>query len=218
MNLYLIQPGKKSTLLYAEKEGVSESETKATKGLLDRWLDWLTLRNNRVASFCKKLTIVVHEYYIRVEYKIDPMEHVFKQLRHASEIKLHFSSALSVKEAAASFDKLCARQGKKHQFWFGVDLLLSVVAILLAPLTVPIPGPNLFFYYPGIRTISHFLAWKGSRHGAGLKAREFSPREEILELEKILQDKGTPDQTERIKKLSDGLGLEQLPHFMERYI
>jgi len=217
MNFYLIQDRKKSVILYSEGERTPPEDPDSTKGLVDRWLDWLTRRGTRAANLFKNLTIVVRDYYNRLEYKIDPMELIFKRMRHASEIRLHYASALSQTQAAEKLERLCAKQGNKHLFWLGVDFVLTLIAILLSPILVPIPGPNILFYYPGLRMVSHFLAWRGVLHGSRLRSRFFFPQVAIFDIETVLRGQSGRMNRERIKELANSLKLEHLPHFLERY-
>lgn len=218
MNFYLIKLRKKSVVLYTEGERTLLETPDSTKNLVDHWVDWLTRRNSRIANMFKNLTIVVRDYYHRLEYRIDPMERVFKRLRHASEIRLHYASALSETQAAEMLERLLTRQGNKHMFWLGVDSFITLITILLSPILIPIPGPNIFFYYPGLRAISHFLAWRGTRHGSQLTTRFFFPQVEISDMETVLNQGSARMDLERVRELAKQMRLELLPHFLERFI
>jgi len=217
MNFYLIQLRKNSVVLYTEGERSPLESPDSTKGLADKWVDWLTRRGTRAANFVKNLTIVVREYYNRLEYKIDPMERVFKRMRHASEIRLYYASTLTETQAAELLEQLWGRERNKHLFWFGVDCAVTVVAILLSPILIPIPGPNILFYYPGLRTISHFLAWRGVLQGRRLTPRLYFPQVEIADIEATLKQGREQIDFEKVRQLAKQMGLEQLPHFLERF-
>jgi hypothetical protein len=217
MNFYLIQHPKKSALLYTEGERTLLETPDSTKDFVDQWVDWLRRRDSRVANMFKNLTIVVRDYYYRLEYRIDPMERVLKRLRHASEIRLHYASALSETQANKLLERLLTKQGNKHTFWLGVDFFMTLIAILLSPILIPLPGPNIFFYYPGLRAISHFLAWRGTRHGFQLSTRFFFPQDEISDIETVLDPGTGQTDLKRLKELAMVMKLEQLPHFLERY-
>jgi hypothetical protein len=217
MNFYLIQLRKNSVVLYTEEERSPLENLDSTKSLADKWVEWLTRRGTRAARFFKNLTVVVRDLYNRLEYKIDPMERVFKRMRHATEISLHFTSALTETRAGELLEQLYGRGRNKHLFWFAVDLVVTVVAILLSPILIPIPGPNIFFYYPGLRTISHFLAWRGVLHGRRLDRRLFFPQVEIADIEATLKQSRERIDFEQVRQLAKRMGLEQLPHFLERF-
>lgn len=217
MNFYLIQLRRNSVVLYTEGERSPLENPDSTKGLADKWVDWLTRRGTRAANFVKNLTIVVREYYNRLEYKIDPMERVFKRMRYASEIRLHYGAGLPETRVVELLEQLCGRQSNKHLFWFAVDLVITLIAILLSPILIPLPGPNILFYYPGLRTISHFLAWRGVLHGRRLNPRVFSPRVEIVDIEATLKQGRERIDFEQVRQFAKRMGLEQLPHFLERF-
>jgi len=205
-------------VLYTEGGRTPLESPDSIKGLVDHWVDWLTRRGTRAARFFKNLTIVVRDYYNRLEYKIDPMEHVFKCMRHASEFRLNYASALTETRAVEMLERLFGRQNNKHLFWFGVNFIMTLVAILLSPILIPLPGPNIFFYYPGLRTISHFLAWRGVSHGRRLKARFFFPQLEISEIETILKKEPGEMDLHQVMDFAKRMKLEQLPHFLEKFI
>jgi hypothetical protein len=99
-----------------------------------------------------------------------------------------------------------------------LDSLVSVVALVLTPVLVPLPGPNLFLYYPGLRTISHYLARKGTLHGLRLQEKKWSTLPEIAEIEAILsQEAGSTNESGTIEEIARRLNLQRLPHFLQRY-
>src|SRR5262249_21173888 len=175
MDFYLFQLGRRSPILYTEGERINPSTDAELRSdytnPVDRFLDRLARKESRTAQFLRRLIIVVRDAYYKLEDKIDPMERVFKQLRHATNLTVLYSSRVSAQTAEKSFQALLVRQRRKHTFWVGVDGLLSVVALALTPILVPIPGPNLFLYYPGLRMVSHYLARKGTTRGLELKER-----------------------------------------------
>jgi hypothetical protein len=116
-----------------------------------------------------------------------------------------------------TFEALLTRQRHKHTFWMALDCLVSVVALALTPVLVPLPGPNLFLYYPGLRTISHYLARKGASHGLRLHDRKWSALPEIAEIEAILSQKPSANESGKIEEIASRLNLERLAHFLQRY-
>ena len=61
----------------------------------------------------------------------------------------------------------------EHIFWFAVDLVVSGVVLVFTPFLAPIPGPNVFFYYPFLRLLSHHQALRGTKVGLTYQALEF---------------------------------------------
>jgi hypothetical protein len=221
MDFYLLQFRKHSPILYTEGERINPStyaELRADySNPVDRFLDKLARKESRAAQFLRRLIIVVRGSYYKVEEKIDPMERVFKRLRHAPHLTLFYSPQAPQQTAVKTFDTLLTGQRRKHTFWMVVDCLMAVVALALTPLLVPIPGPNLFLYYPGLRMISHYLARKGAVHGLRLNERKWVALPEIAEIETILSQEPSTQEPGKIGELASRLKLERLPHFLARY-
>jgi Mitochondrial K+-H+ exchange-related len=221
MDFYLLQFRKRSPVLYTEGERINPSTYAELRSdysnPVDRFLDRLEKKESRVAQFLRRLIIVVRDTYYKLEDKIDPMERVFKRLRHAPNLTLFYSQQSSQQRAAGTFEALLARQRRKHTFWVGVDGLMAVVALVLTPILVPIPGPNLFLYYPGLRMISHYLARKGTTRGLELEERNWVALPEIAELEAILNGEPLAAEPGKMVEISGRLRLERLPDFLARY-
>jgi Mitochondrial K+-H+ exchange-related len=221
MDFYLLQFCKRSPVLYTEGERINPStyaELRADyNNPVDRFLDKLEKKESRAAQFLRRLIIVVRDSYYKLEEKIDPMERVFKRLRHAPNLTLFYSLQVSEQTAVKTFEALLIRQRRKHAFWMVVDCLMAIVALALTPVLVPIPGPNLFLYYPGLRMISHYLARKGALHGLKLNERRWVALPEIAEVEAILSQKLSTEESGKIAELAARLKLERLPHFLARY-
>lgn len=217
MNFYLIQLRAPAVALYTEGERLKGKAAPGSDQLVDRWLLRLTSRQSRWAQFLSRLIVVVRDLYHRLEHKIDPMERVFKRLRHASELTLFHSPSLGEAEALEKFRGLLLRQRNKHVFWIGVDLIFTIVAILLSPFLIPVPGPNVFLYYPGLRMLSHYLAWRGTTHGLHLKPKALLPLDELSDVERILGQRRSRLDFDRLRELAQRMKLEHLPAFLERY-
>ena len=95
-----------------------------------------------------RLIRAVRDGYYELQNRLDPMERVFKRMRHAGPMRVHFSSSLTEPEAEARLKSLLAGQRNRHGAWMIFDGLLALGTLPLAPFLVPIPGPNVFFYYP----------------------------------------------------------------------
>jgi hypothetical protein len=221
MDFYLLKFRKRSAVLYTEGERINPSTyaelSSDYSNPVDRFLDKLAKKESRAAQFLRRLIIVVRDSYYKVEEKIDPMERVFKRLRHAPNLTLFYSPQAPEQTALKTFDTLLTGQRRKHTFWMVVDSFVAIVALALTPVLVPIPGPNLFLYYPGLRMISHYLARKGAVHGLRLNERKWVALPEIAEIEAILSQKPSTVESGKIAELADRLNLERLPHFLTRY-
>lgn len=211
MNFYLIQLRKRSVTLYTEDEHLHFNP-------VNRVVHQLACRKSRWAGFAKNLIVTVRDYYLKLEHKIDPMERVFKRMRHVSRMNVNFSPALEESVARRKFENLLVVQRNKHLFWVGVDFVLTIVAILLTPLLVPLPGPNIFLYFPGLRMFSHSLAWKGTLNGLKLEDKVFTPLTEISGIEQVLNQRVSEVEFEHLRDLSRRIKLEHLPKFLEKYL
>jgi Mitochondrial K+-H+ exchange-related len=215
MNFYLIQMKKDSVVLYTEEQQVdpasSSDLSSDSSNPLDRFLTRLASKKGRVARSLRNSIVFVREAYAKLEDKIDPMERVLKRLRHTTELDLFYSPSLGESIALKKFEALLSRQKNKHALWAGVDFCLSIFSIAL----IPIPGPNVFLYYPALRTVSHYLARKGALQGLKLERKRLLPLPEISEIELFLNQQ--PSEFEKIRSLAEKLKLEQLTPFLERY-
>jgi len=221
MDFYLIRSRKNSVILYTETEQLSPQThpdpISDSPNLVDRFIARLSTKKGRLAGFLKKLIVLIRDTYYKLEHKIDPMEQVFKRLRHASHLNLFYSPGLSEAEASEKFEALLIRQKNKHTFWAGVDFIISIFTFFLSPILIPLPGPNLFLYYPALRTVSHYLARRGARHGLTVKERRLAPLPLISDIEVVLNQRGSSREFARIHHLAQQLKLEHLHHFLERY-
>jgi K+-H+ exchange-related protein len=221
MDFYLFQVPKDSPVLYTEGERINPSTYAELRrdynNPVDGILNKLAGKKGRWAQFLRKLIIAVRDAYYSVEEKIDPMERVFKRLRHAPNVTLVHSPQASTQTVAKTLEALLVRHRRKHTFWMGVDGFLAVIALALSPILVPIPGPNLFLYYPGLRMISHYLARKGAIRGLKLSERYYVALPEIAEIEVILDQSSSSVDSGKIGEIASRLKLEKLPHFLTRY-
>jgi hypothetical protein len=104
-----------------------------------------------------KIRQKIHDTYETIRHRFDYQENVCVSLRHADHLNLHYSSHLPEPEARIQLEKFLRFRLSKHKRWFIVDLILAGLGALLTP----IPGPNVFFFYPAARALSHYLAIKG---------------------------------------------------------
>ena len=183
---------------------------------VDRVLQRLEKQKVRISNFLRNLIIVVRDTYYALEEKIDPMERVFKLMRHASQLRIFHSTASQGPAAQKPFLELLARNQAKHTVWGIVDLVITLITILLSPILVPLPGPNIFFYYPAARLTSHYLARRGVLHGARLETL-FVALPELSEIENLLKQSPSVKEFDRIEEIAISLRLGHLGHFLKRY-
>jgi len=141
-------------------------EVLSSAGTSDRirhGIEWLTGRQNRLTAWVGRSLRSAHDYYIRLEDKIDPDERVLKAMATTNQFVVY------TQFPAEFYYRELRRQRWKHVFWFSIDFLLTGVVIVFTPFLAPIPGPNIFLYYPFLRLLSHYRAILGAL--SGLKSR-----------------------------------------------
>lgn len=220
MDFYLIQVRGGSTVLYTEGERIDPLTHEVLRSdfsnPVDRLIERLQERKGRISKFLRNLITVVRDAYYAIEEKIDPMERVFKLMRHAHQLRLFHSQQLLGPLAERHFKVLLVRNQRKHTLWGMVDLVITIITILLSPILVPLPGPNIFFYYPAARLISHYLARRGVLHGTRLETH-YASLPELSEIESLLNQSPTVKEFDKIEKIAISLRLEHLGHFLKRY-
>ncbi len=209
MNFYLIQLRKRCVLYTEAKDNSQDRIDRVAEGLTERKVWW--------GNFLSRLIRAVRNLYYRLENRIDPMERVFKRMRHDKQLTVHVSSRLSESEALDKLKSLLRSQRKRHAAWMIFDALLALGALALTPFLVPIPGPNLFLYYPALRAFSHYLAYQGAASGLRQALPGLVALEEIANLENLLGQSGSQDIVAEIRELALKLKLEQLADFIARY-
>jgi len=117
----------------------------------------------------EKLKRQVRSAYEKIRHKFDYQENVCSTLRHADSLKLVHPEALDRQEVEDRFRNFLDYRARKHQRWMIIDGVLA----LLGSLLTPIPGPNVFFLYPAVRALSHYLALRGVRRAQRLKLLTF---------------------------------------------
>ncbi len=140
-----------------------------------QFIEWIVRRRNRLASWIGRGIRSLHDYYTKLEDKIDPTERVLKAMASTNRFVVH-SREDSV------FRQLLKSQRRKHLFWFSVDLVITAVVIVLTPFLAPIPGPNVFFYYPFLRLLSHYRAILGAASGLRSSDIQFKDLPELRSL------------------------------------
>jgi hypothetical protein len=61
--------------------------------------------------------------------------------------------------------------------------VVSAIVLVFTPFLAPIPGPNVFFYYPFLRLLSHYRAIRGATSGLRSSGLEFKSLPEKSGLE-----------------------------------
>jgi hypothetical protein len=117
----------------------------------------------------------VHSAYEVLKQRFDPQENVCAALRHAKELRIHHGTSLSADTANGCFQDFLSKAETKHRRWMCIDLCLALFGSLLTP----IPGPNVFFFYPAVRALSHYFAMKGTQTARQVELLSFSVESKI---------------------------------------
>lgn len=185
--VYIIPTSRGNFTLFSTPDDLAAVSRESTDRVR-QFVEWFPRRSNRFAAWIGRGIRSLHDYYLKLEDKIDPVERVLKVMASTNRFVVFTSKP-------AAFQHELRRQRRKHAFWFSIDFVLTGVVIALTPILAPIPGPNFFFYYPFLRLLSHYRAILGA--SSGLKSGE-------------VQYKGLPE----LRGLADNL--QGLSRFLER--
>ena len=145
-----------------------------------------------------KLKARILEYYNNFKEHFDPQENVCSTLHAANQIVLIHPGNLKPDESSAILENFLKVSRKKHGTWLVVDTILALLGCILTP----IPGPNLVFFLPAARAVSHYFAKGGVTTALALEKKDFTTnplldtiqenignlpgvRDEIAELEEL---------------------------------
>lgn len=196
-DIYLL--GKRLTPYFEERipDIVEELEGKdASSANLSRW---------------QRLKLNIYQIYKKLESRFPLPERLCTALLSSEEIHIHYSSEKKEDQAAHVLKHYLNHQRSKQRFWLTVDLALCCLGGILAPL----PGPNLFFYYPAARTFSHFRSWKGARKALQIPWK-LHPSEQIREFEHRIQEKSSRNRCQAMEEMAQALDLPGLIDFLQK--
>lgn len=121
-------------------------------------------------GFLKRWKEKTLEFYNKFKERFDPQEIVCSNLRFAEEITILHPKIISETEAEKKLSQFLSNSRKKHRIWLWIDTILAMMGGILTPL----PGPNLFFFYPAARAVSHYFAGKGVATARALERKSFT--------------------------------------------
>ena len=215
IDLYLIATQKSRYFLFSPPDIVAEFEKESDRRVM-RFITWFKNHRNRLLAWFGRVFEKLHEYYRKLEDRIDPGERILKAMGVAPQFVVYHGPQTSAADARKHFQSFLRRQRVKHTFWLGVDLVITSVVVVFTPLLAPIPGPNVFFYLPLLRLLSHYGAWKGTR--AGLQSREidFKCLPDLTSLEENLRMPSIDRHA--LRTMAEGLKIRGLKQFLERKV
>ena len=175
LDLYIIPMRNGAPALFSPPAALTALEGESTDRVR-QLIDWSARRPNRVLAWIGRGIRSLHDYYLKLEDKIDPVERVLKAMASTRQFVVHT-------QAPEEFQRTLRRQRWKHAFWFSIDFMITGVVIIFTPFLAPIPGPNVFFYYPFLRLLSHYRAILGASSGLRSTDVEFKDLLELRGLE-----------------------------------
>jgi hypothetical protein len=215
LDLYLIAAGNKRFVLFSPLnivEGIEEeSDDRVVKGI-----SWFMRHRNRAVAWFGRVLKAAHEYYVKLEDRIDPGERVLKAMASAQGFVVYYGPAHDSTDASSQFRSLLRRRRIRQAFWFTVDLIISAVAIVFTPVLAPIPGPNVVLYFPLLRMLSHYRAIRGASVGLRSPEIEFKCLPDLVGLEENLRT--PPFDRRAVLALAEGLKIRGLEQFLERMV
>jgi hypothetical protein len=152
----------------------------------------------------EKIRNQIRSAYDKLRHKFDYQENVCSALRHAKELRLIYPTSLERREAETRLNSFLTFRESKHKRWMIIDGVLALFGSILTP----IPGPNVFFLYPAVRALSHYLAFRGVRHTQKLKLMTFGAESVIDRIQLNLES--LDDVEKEIRELEDRFDLRNL--------
>ena len=175
LDLYLIPARSGQHVLFSPHDALTAIEAESTDHLRQS-IDWFARRPNRVLAWIGRGIRSLHDYYLKLEDKIDPVERVLKAMASTNRFVVYTKVPME-------FQRSLGQQRWKHVFWFSIDFVITGVVVIFTPFLAPIPGPNFFFYYPLLRLLSHYRAILGALSGLRSSNIEFKNLPELSRLE-----------------------------------
>ena len=163
LEVYVIPGSNGRVILSVPTERLAVAE--ASYGMR-KAVDSLGSGKSRMPKFLGKAIGRLYDYYLKLEEKLDPIERVLKAMTTTNQFVVHTQSS-------EEFYRVLRRHRLKHVLWFSTDLVITSFVIVLTPLLAPLPGPNVFFYYPVLRLLSHYRAIQGASSGLRADNIEF---------------------------------------------
>ncbi len=125
---------------------------------------------SKLPGIVLRLKEKILEFYKKFKERFDPQENVCSVLRFADRITIVHPKSISETEAEAIFKSFLSHSGKKHTVWMFLDSILAMMGGILTP----VPGPNLFFFYPATRVVSHYFARQGIKTAKAINKKGFT--------------------------------------------
>ncbi len=157
--------GKTRSLFYADPHLDEHEEGHASAHPPEKGLKgWAIARLRRLQDAWQhpngRVWIWAHRIWDWLHSRTHPDEMLLARLRSARTIALHHPASIAAEKVHAAWNAFVRRGRKRHWFWFAVNLIISPLTVVLAPL----PGPNLIGYWFAYRAVHHWLILVGLSH------------------------------------------------------
>jgi len=159
IDLYLVRTARGAAVLFLTRRALA-SYTASEKDRFLRFIRRMMRSGNSLVRWVGRVSRMGHRYYQKLEDRIDPLERMVKALNYPGPLQVWHAPGHAGSIELGDFLRW---QATKHLSWIVIDGFVTAVAIVLAPFTAPIPGPNVIFFYPFLRLLSHIQAFRGAR-------------------------------------------------------
>ena len=215
LDLYFIATRRNRYILFGSENEIELCEAKSGDRIR-KSIDWVMTRQNRVVAWVGRVLNAGHGYYVKLEDRLDPAERVLKAMGSSASLTVYHSTRVDESTAQSRFRSLLRKQRIKHSFWLSIDSVFTLVVIALTPILAPIPGPNVFFYFPALRLLSHWAAIRGTASALGSVPIQFKSLPDLSGLEENLQTESVDRSL--IHNLMERLQIRGLDRFLERMV
>lgn len=211
LEIYLINFKSGRVRLFAPADALEFFEEQSDDRLR-RFIGWMQGHRYSMISWLGRMLYAGRGYYVKLEMRLDPLERILKAMASTDRYVVFHSNGADEQSTRKQFFARLRRQRAKHVFWCALDFLLSFVSLAIAFL----PGPNVVGWYPFLRALSHYRAFRGT--GALLRSGNISFKglPELRTLEENLQAPGF--NRKRIHAIAADLRISGLEQFLERMV
>jgi len=215
LDIYLIATRNRRYVLFSPLDVVEVFEEESDDRVV-KVIAWFTRHRNRAIAWVGRVLKTAHEYYVKLEDRIDPGERVLKAMASAERFVVYHSPPDKSSDAASRLRTILRRRRFRQVFWFIVDFAFSAVAIAFTPILAPIPGPNIVLYFPVLRMLSHYRAIRGANVGLRSGKIEFKCLPDLVGLEENLRT--PPFDRRAVRAMAEGMKIRGLGQFLERMV
>jgi hypothetical protein len=208
VDVYMIRTPRLQTTLFLSSHSLEMcAQTEVDK--FRRFIRRMMRHRYGVIRWVGRVTRGAHRYYQKLEDRIDPLERMIKALNCPTSLRVLHAPNI---DARAQFRDLLRAQRLKHTAWLVVDGVITAIAVMFFWVLVPIPGPNVFFYYPALRLLSHYRAMVAARRVLNHSEVSFGPLPELASVEEDLRNPALRTEA------GFRAGIDGLDRFLERVV